>query len=266
MYRVQLHRERITNSTPNMWMEIATVKKLRTRKRATFMFYKVKRTTTFPDDVSAEKRDLIIKERDFDKEDGPIFTFYDDRYKMSCWATAETLLTIDHDVSNMIKVETTESYIPTKIILDSNRSKAENKANFIKYVMDTVIISLSLDGSIRLNPIFEESYGHMFFGELTTTAIKCFGSKAAFDTILCECINKIKSITLKRQYNEEYFDDRISWYITHLSHLRKGLKNLNLTPKRKKRNGRVIVDDFNHQWRIYLCKNYPDAYKAMYGI
>lgn len=256
MNRVQLHSERITNSTPNVWMEISTVKKLRTRKRAMFMFYKVKRTTIFPDDISAEKRDLIIKERDFDREEGPIFTFYDDRYKIPCWATAETLLTIDHDVSNMVKVKTTEKYVPTKIILDSNRSKSENKANFVKYVMDTVTATLSLDESTEIYSIFE-NYGRLFFGELTITAIKCFGSKAAFDTILCECINKIKSF--KSQRRDECFNDRIDYHVTHLLHLRKGLKNLNLTPKRKKRNGKIVVDRNNPQYRIYCHKTYKES-------
>lgn len=264
MNRVQLRSERITNSTPNMWMEISTVKKLRTRKRAMFMFYKVKRTTTFPDDISAEKRDIIIKERDLEKEEGPIFTFYDARYKISGWTTAETLLTIDHDVSNMIKVKTTETFVPTKIILDSNRSKSENKANFVNYVMDTVTATLSLDESAEIHSIFEEGYGGLFFGELTTTAIKCFGSKAAFDTILCECINKIKSFKSPRR--NECFNSRVDYHITYLSYLRKGIKNLSLTPKRARRNGKIIVDDYNYQWLMYLGKTNPDVYKAKYGI
>lgn len=152
------------------------------------------------------------------------------------------------------KATVTERFNINRVILDSNLSPRENKKNFLEFIKDEVIN--------RIKSEDEDSawyFSNYDYPERIICARAIFGNTVTFYNLLLEAMREIEK--LKTEYSDEDSLCIIDDCIGDLSGIAARTRSINYTPKKLKRNGKVVVGSYF--WRKYLRESDPDAYARL---
>lgn len=152
------------------------------------------------------------------------------------------------------KATVAEHFNINRVILDSNLSPSENKKNFLEFITDEVINRIKSED--KDSAWYFSNYD---YPERIICARAIFGNTVTFYNLLLEAMREVEK--LKTEYSDEDSLYIIDDCIGDLSGIAARSKSINFTPKRLKRNGKVVVGSYF--WRRYLRESDPAAYDRL---